>query len=240
MSNEFHLADGSPRYGSRDENHTPHQKVTAPQIRPEEPAEQASRLGLDHLAAAIDRRLTSSWADRENPLVTALRQSHPEEVIAARALVTLHLGSQRQWRLKAQAVRDKHLAATMRRRRADGSATENLFLRLGLMIALLAPPVFIVATGGQEDLLKLTLTGVACIAAAFAGGHFITIRSRVPVMPNLRRPWLAELREDVVNATLLAILLSKGVTVEPRTVAAAEQGIKSIRDASAAVDALQG
>lgn len=238
MSNEYHLADGSPRYGSRDENHTPHQKVPAPRIRAEEPAELASRLGLDHLAAAIDRRLTSSWADQENPLVTALRAKHPEELVAARALVALQLGSQRQWRMKAQAVRDKHLAATMRRRKAAGSALEIVFLRIVLMIALIAPPLYIVATS-KEDLLKLTLTGAACVAAAFAGGHLITIRSRVPAMPNIRGPWLAELRDDVVNATLLAILLSKGVALESTTVAAAERGLKSMRAAHAAVEALQ-
>lgn len=239
MSNEYHLADGSPRYGSRDKHHTPHQKVTAPRIRVEGPAELASRMGLDHLAAAIDRRLTGSWADRENPLVTALRAEHPEELVAARALVALQLGSQRQWRMKAQAIRDKHLASTMRRRRAAGSAREILFLRSVLMIALIAPPLYIMATS-MEDLLKLTLTGVACVAAAFAGGHFLTIRSRVPAMPNIRGHWLAELREDVLNATLLAILLSKDVIVESRTVAAAERGIKSMRAAHIAVEALQG
>lgn len=36
-------------------------------------------------------------------------------------------------------------------------------------------------------------------------------------MPNIRGPRLAEFREDVVNATLLAILLSKGVVLEPDT-----------------------
>lgn len=238
MSNEYQLVDGSPRYGSRDENHVARQKPVASGIRVEESAQEASRLGLDHLAAAMDRRLTSSWADRENPLVTALRAAHPGELSAARDLVRLHVGGQRQWRMKAQAVRDKHLAATMRRRRAAGSATEILVLRIGLMLALIAPPLFVMAT--STDLLKLTLTGVACVVAAFAGGHFITIRSRVPAMPAIRGPWLAELREDVVNATLVAILLSKGVTIEARTVEAAERGIKSIRAAASAVEALQG
>jgi hypothetical protein len=238
MSNEYQLVDGSPRYGSRDENHASRQEPAASRIRVEEPAQEASRLGLDHLAAAIDRRLTSSWADREDPLLAALKKAHPDELKAARDLVTLHLGSQRQWRMKAQAVRDKHLAATMRRRRAAGSAMEVLFLRIGLMIALIAPPLYVMAT--STDMLKLTLTGVGCVAAAFAGGHFITIRSRVPAMPVIRGPWLAELREDVVTATLLAILLSKGVALEARTVAAAERGIKSIRAAASAVEALQG
>jgi hypothetical protein len=237
MNNDYELVDGSPRYGSRSEDHTP---ATAPATlgRAEEYAEAASRLGLDHLAAAIDRRLTASWADREDPLVAGLRKAHPEELAAARALVKLHLGSQRQWRLKAQAVRDKHLAATVRRRRAAGSAREIMFLRLGLMLALIAPPVYILTTS-RDDILKLVLTGAACIAVAFIGGHFLTIRSRIPVMPNIKGAWLNELRDDVVNATLVAILLNKATVLDDKTVAAAEQGWNSIRSAAAAVESLQ-
>lgn len=138
MSNEYQLVDGSPRYGSRTD-HT-QQTAQAPALRVEETAEAAARLGLDDMAAAIDCRLTSSWADKEDPLVATLRKDHPEELAAARALVKLHLGSQRQWRLKAQTVRDSRLAAVMRRRRASGSAREILVLRLGLLIALFAPP----------------------------------------------------------------------------------------------------
>ncbi|MGY2746617.1 hypothetical protein ACQCSU_01425 [Pseudarthrobacter sp. O4] len=70
MSNEYRLADGSPRYGSRTESYTPYQEVPAPVVRVEEAAEAAARLGLDDMAAAISRRLTSSWADKTDPLVT--------------------------------------------------------------------------------------------------------------------------------------------------------------------------
>jgi hypothetical protein len=134
-------------------------------------------------------------------------------------LVKLHLGSQRQWRLKAQTIRDGYLAATTQRRRASGSAKEILFLRLGLMLALIAPPAFVVAAS-RDDIVKLVLTGVVCIAAAFIGGHFIAVRSRVPMMPNIRGAWLHELRDDVVNATLVAILQNKGVSLDRRTVTA--------------------
>lgn len=236
LSNEYQLIDGSPRYGSRTTE--PETERPAIKVRVEEPAEAAARLGLDHMAAAIDRRLTSSWADRPNPLVTAMRQAHPEELAAAKAIVTKHLGSQRQWRMKAQAVRDGHLAATMRRRRAAGSAREILALRLVLLISLIALPAYIVATD-REDLVKLLLVGVVCVGVAMAGGHFITVHARVPVMPNIRSGWLYELRVDIVNATLVGLLQSKGVELEARTVAAGQQGWKSIQGARAAVDALQ-
>jgi hypothetical protein len=237
MSNEYQMVDGSPRYGSRSLAYAAEQSAPAPALRDEETAEGAGRLGLDHLAAAIGQRLTGSWADKENPLVAELRKNHPEELVAARALVKLHLGSQRQWRLKAQAVRDKHLAATMRRRRAAGRAREILFLRLGLMVALFAPPVYVVAAS-REDILKLVLTGAACIAAACIGGHFITVRSRVPVMPNIRGAWLNELRDDVINATLVAILQNKGIALDGRTAAAGCRGWQSISRAAKAVEAL--
>lgn len=75
---------------------------------------------------------------------------------------------------------------------------------------------------------------------AFVGGHFITVRSRVPVMPNIRGAWLNELRDDVVNATLVAILQNNGVALDRRTVTAGRPGWDSITTAAKAVDALQG
>ena len=182
--------------------------------------------------------VASSWADAPDSLVAGLRKDHPEELTAARALVKLHLGSQRQWRLKAQTVRDKHLAGAMARRRASGSAREILALRLVLLVSLIALPSYIVATD-RENLLKLVLVGVACIAVALAGGHFITVHARVPVMPNIRSAWLAELRKDVVNATLVAILLNKGVDLELSTSAAGLRGWRSIQAASQAVASLR-
>ncbi|MDQ0822474.1 hypothetical protein QFZ79_000212 [Arthrobacter sp. V4I6] len=199
----------------------------------EETAEAAARLGLDDLAAAVDRRLTGAWADKANPLIAAMRKAHPEELTAARSIVRLHLGSQRQWRLKAQAVRDKHLASTTDRRRAAGRAREILLLRLGLMIAL---PAYVLAI--STGLLKLAATGAGCFAAALIAGHFLTVRARVPVMPNIRGAWLNELREDIVDATLVAILQNQGVVLEAATAAAGRQGWRSIQVAAAAVRTL--
>jgi hypothetical protein len=234
MTNEYHLADGSPRYGHRTDASAVQPAPAT--VRAEEAAEGAARLGLDDMAAAIDRRLASAWADAPDPAVTALRAENPEELAAARALVKLHLGSQRQWRLKAQAVRDRQLAGLVARRRAAGSTAEILALRLGLMAALIAPPAYIVATD-QDNIVKLIVVGALCFAAALIGGHFLTIRARVPVMPNIRGPWLAELREDIVNATLVGILQNKGVALSPARVAGGRRGWESIQAASKAVAA---
>jgi len=236
MSNEYQLADGSPRYGHRTDSVNSPQAATT-FAAPAEVAEGAAKLSLDGMAAAIDRRLRSAWADEPDPAVEALRRDNPEELAAARALVRLHLGSQRQWRIKAQAVRDKQLAGTWTRRRAAGRSREVLALRLGLMAALIAPPAYIVATS-PEDIRRLLLAGIACLAFAVVAGHFLICRARVPSMPNIRGPWLTELREDVVNAAFVAILQNKGTPPDARTAAAARRGWESIQAASKAIDAL--
>lgn len=238
MGNEYHLADGSPRYGHRSEQASTYHSTPAVTVRVEETAEGAARLGLDDLAGAIDRRLGGTWADAPDPVVAALRKNHPAELAAARALVKLHLGSQRQWRLKAQAVRDKQLEGILARRRASGSARTILAMRLGLMAALITPSAYIVATD-QENYLKLLIIGIICFVAALVGGHLLTIRARVPVMPTIRGPWLGELRDDIVDATLVAILQNKGVELDGRTVVAGRRGWESIQAATQAVASLR-
>jgi hypothetical protein len=237
MSNEFRLDDETPRYGSRSDGYTHLEVEPSSAGRVEEAAEGAARLGLDEMAAAIDRRLTSSWADEDNHLVVAMRKNHPGELAAAHALVKLHLGTQRQWRLKAEAVRNKRLAATARRRRSSGTAREVFVLRAILMTGLIALPTYIVATS-REDLLKLVLVGIGCIAVAMMGGHYITVHARVPVMPNIRAAWLAEIRNDIVDATLVTILQNNGAGLDARTVAAGRRGWISIQTAAKAMDAL--
>jgi hypothetical protein len=236
MSNEYQLADGSPRYGHRTDSAGVVQS-SANFAAPADVAEGAAKLSLDVMAAAIDRRLRNGWADEPDPAVEALRRDNPEELAAARALVRLHLGSQRQWRIKAQTIRDKQLADIWARRKAAGRSREVLTLRLGLIAALTAPPAYIVATS-PDDILRLLLVGIACFAFAVVAGHFLTCRARIPVMPNIRGPWLSELREDVVNATFVAILQNKGTQPDPRTAAAARRGWDSIQAASQALDLL--
>ena len=45
------------------------------------------------MAAAIDRRLTSSWADKGDQLVTAMRAATHKQLAPPRGPVKLHLGS---------------------------------------------------------------------------------------------------------------------------------------------------
>jgi hypothetical protein len=76
-------------------------------------------------------------------------------------------------------------------------------------------------------------------AVAMVGRHFITVHARVPVIPNIRTGWLAELRDDVVNATLVAILQNKGIIeLEPRIIAAGQRGWKHIQAAAQVMEKL--
>lgn len=238
MNDQYQLLDGSPRYGIRNEGTELPQDAPKQAGRGEEIARTAAGFGLDHLAAAIDRRLTRSWADTEDPLVETLRADHPEELTAAKALVKLHLGTQMQWRKKAEVVRNKALEDTVGRRKATGLAQQVLFLRIGLLLGLASLPIYVAVTD-NENLLKLLLVGIACLAVAFMGGHALTIRERLPVMPNIKGSWLKEVREDIVNATLVEILQNKGVDVDSKTVTAGRRGWESIVHAAKAVDILQ-
>ncbi|MEZ2388851.1 hypothetical protein AB6813_04770 [bacterium RCC_150] len=236
---QYRLADGSPRYGIR-RNAAPSRKVSSLPGNAGDIGREAARLSLDHLEAAINHRLSSAWADQEDPLLVEFRNEHPEELKAARALVHEHLGSNRSWLRKAQAVRDRRLTSLARRRKASGHAAAAFVLRLVLIAGLLLPSIILVANGAP--LLNLVLTGVISLGAAYGAGHAITEWARVPVMPHIRPGWLKELRSDIVDAALLAIVQEKNVQekndVDSRTADAAVRGWKHLRFAATTVDIL--
>jgi hypothetical protein len=120
----------------------------------------------------------------------------------------------------------------MRWRRASGSGREVFAMQAFLMASLIALPTYILATSG-EDLLMLVFVGVGCVAVAMMGWHYNGVHARVPVMPNIRAAWLAEIRNDVVDATLVAILQNNGAGLDALTAAAGLHGWTSIQTAVA-------
>lgn len=81
VSNDYHVPDGPPRYGNRADTAGERSRSGAA-VRVEEAAEDAARLSLDDMPAAIDRRLESAWAEVPDPSVTELRKDHSEELAA--------------------------------------------------------------------------------------------------------------------------------------------------------------
>ncbi|NKX51596.1 hypothetical protein HER39_13675, partial [Arthrobacter deserti] len=223
-----------PRYGVRTRDAAP---AGSPAV-PEDPrliARGASRLGLHHLAAAVDSRLTRSWADGDDPLLAALRAGHPAELAAAGGLVRAELGGRAAWLRKAQANHSAFLAPVAGRRKADGRHGAAVLQRAAAALVLTAAAGFVaVATNG--DLLSLLVTGFGLCCLAYLLGNMATARLRLPVPARLRGPWLEEIRQDITDATLLAVLRSKGIEVDERTARAARRGWDHLRSAAAKVD----
>jgi hypothetical protein len=220
-----------PRYGIRTGSAS---APAAPAGRPELVAREAAGLGLHHLAAAMEHRITRAWADRPDPLLMQLRSDHPEDLAAAEVIVKAELGGRRSWLLKAQSAHNRYLAPVTARRRAAGLLPKALVLRLSLIALLILPSLLMVVF--EAPLAALVLTGAASVIAALVAGQAIHAWLRIPVQPAIRPRWLKEIRTDIVDATLLAILQGRGVDVDPQTALAAGRGWQHIRFVAAALD----
>ncbi|NKX56252.1 hypothetical protein [Arthrobacter mobilis] len=234
ISTDYLLSDGSPRYGIRTETALPSSAPAWPDDARLVPRE-ASRLGLQHLAAAIDSRLTRAWADKEDPLLAALRAGHPAELAAAEDLVNAELGGRTAWLRKAQANRAAFLAPVAGRRQADGRYGTAVLQR-AVLVLVLTGVAGAVAAATQGNLLPLLAAGLAVCGLAYVLGNLVTARLRLPVPARLQSAWLEEIRRDITDATLLSILRSKGVDVDERTARAAVRGWEHLRFVAAKVD----
>ncbi|MCG2624893.1 hypothetical protein LVY72_23670 [Arthrobacter sp. I2-34] len=236
ISPEYLLADGSPRYGVRRDGAEP----PVIKARPADPrliARDAARLGLHHLAAAVDSRLTRSWADQDDPLLATLRARHAAELAEAESLVKAELGGRTAWLRRARANHGAFLAPAVGRRKADGRYGAAALQRAVLVLALTGAAGFVaVATHG--DVLALLIAGLAVCGLAYLLGGMVTERLRLPVPARLRGIWLQEIRRDITDATLLAILRAKGADVDAPTARAAGRGWAHLQTVAATVDGI--
>ncbi|MDJ0357530.1 hypothetical protein [Paenarthrobacter sp. PH39-S1] len=219
------MTDGSPRYGILAEGRNAGGFEAADEY-PKVPISSAARMGLNHLAAAINHRLAQEWSDREDPLLVDLRNEYPAELKVAEANVRTLLGTAKEWRLRAQRNSDRELTSLTARRRTKGQLLRALMQRIGLIIALFVPSLVVANAGAPVDVL--VLVGVGSILVAGALGGRITERLRLPSGPAIRLSWLNELRQDVIDAELLTIVHSKGFRVSPAAVLAARRGWRHI------------
>jgi hypothetical protein len=234
ISTEYLLADGSPRYGVRTAEAVP---AAAPAL-PSDPglvARAASRLGLHHLAAAADSRVTRRWADKDDPLLAALRAEHPAELAEAKGLVEAELGGRADWLRRARSNHNAFLAPVTGRRRAAGSHAAAMLQRAALALGLTGTAGF-VAVSTQGNLLLLLATGVVVCGLAYVLGSMVTARLRLPVPARLFGRWLEEIRTDITDATLLALLQSRRIEVDDRTARAARRGWEHLQFVAAKVD----
>jgi len=232
----YQLKDGSPRYGVRTEHHqdTGPRQPAGQRGNPEAIAREAGQLGLHHLAAAADHRLTRKWADREDELLVRLREAHPAELAQAEQMVNAKLGNPKRWLLKARANYTRGLSPVIARRQEAGMLSRAMFLRLFLIVLLIVPSVL--AVSFSVPLLYLVFIGIASILLAMYLGGVVSEWLRLPVQPTIRSGWLKELRQDIVDATLLAVLEDQRAVVDSQTTAAAQRGWKHIRFVAAQID----
>ncbi|GAB3525472.1 hypothetical protein [Arthrobacter monumenti] len=230
-------ANGSPRYGIRTDEGTGRDAASgtpAITVGPEHVVRQASRLGLHHLAAAIDHRLTRTWADEDDPLIVRLRAEHPETLTEATDLVKSGLGSNMKWLKTVQNVHESVLSPVTERRKIAGKIRSATWQRAALLVTLPAPAAFVMAAGFPLE--ALVAVGVGSVLAAAVLGESITAGLRLPVVGKIRSTWLEEIRSDIVDATFLALLQRRNSAVDARTAKAAARGWHHIQFVASKVD----
>lgn len=197
---------------------------------------EAAALDVRHMAAAIDRRLTSEWAEREDPLVTRLQQTYPDDYLAARKQVSDGLGGNARWLARAQSAYHQRLAPASARRKASGKLKSVSWQRLSLLLGLSAPSGFVLSAGFPIE--TLVAVGAGSLLAAVVLSEALTVKLRLPVPAKVRRGWLDELRTDVENVVLLAVVEQRGIEVDRMTARAASRGWRQIRRVVERVDGL--
>jgi hypothetical protein len=237
ISPEYLLADGAPRYGVRTQEPAPAAGMPALPADARLVPRAAARLGLHHLAAAVDSRLTRSWADTDDPLLAALRARHRSELAEAEELVQAELGGRAAWLRRAAANHAAFLAPVAGRRKADGRHGAAALQRALLALVLTGVAGFVaIATDG--NVLSLLVAGVLLSGLAYVLGSMVTVRLRLPVPVRLRGAWLQEIRRDITDATLLAVLRANGVDVDERTARATRRGWEHLQAVAAKVDGI--
>lgn len=232
LTPDYLLPDGAPRYGIR-----AHSDVSVDPARSADPAtalREAAQLGSNHLSAAIASRFRQPWADRRDPLVIELRSAQPAAFAEAKALVKDQLGSAKKWRAQADKRFDAYREPVKARRRAAGVVRNATIQRAVLMLALIALPLYLAVT--EAPLTTLALVGIAAVGAALLLGRAVSAHERIPDYPPLRLAWLEEIRQDVIDAALLAVLDREGHAVDARARAVCLRGWKHVRNVAEAVD----
>ncbi|WP_155852653.1 hypothetical protein [Arthrobacter sp. H14] len=237
MGTSVGLSQGSPRYGIRTDEGTGSDRIggtPAIAVGPEHVVRQASRLGLHHLAAAIDHRLTRTWADEDDPLTVRLRAEHPETLKEAAELVKSGLGTNMKWLKAVQDVHDSMLSPVTERRKRSGKIRSATWQRGALLVTLPAPAAFVMAAGFPLE--ALVAVGVGSVLVAAVLGESITAGLRLPVVGKIRSTWLEEIRSDIVDATFLALLQRRNSAIDARTAKAAARGWHHIQFVASKVD----
>lgn len=239
-TDEYMMADGSPRYGVRIGTGLADVKTTPePAVPPTDTGDLAGRattFTAHQLAVAGALRFTVRNNARAEKAVHDLRDAYPAEYDEAEAAVAARLGSPKAWRRRVTTAALRMVQASERDRGLASLTLNGLYLRIGLgFLPLLVLAGMIVANANfwiTVAVYAVVSFGVDPVKA--------NIQRRTLGADNARVSLAAAgvLWEDVVDATFADVLAAKGIAVDPFTSDAARNGWAHLTRTAAAVDVM--
>lgn len=222
---EYMLADGSPRYGIRTTGLGQASVSTVPNlIRVGQTADAAALLDAAELKLAVQHRFVLdkfNFADAE--IISGLRADHPEELKEAEAIVAKRLGSPSVWMRGAKTA---YTEAVIEEAQMDGTLMRQLtasLMSIGLTMAMLVIVI------GLAVMQAPPLTSLLIVLAIYLGTRPIQRKLGRTVDPGslptrIERDEARALWDDVVNATLVAVLQNKDIPLDQGSIKAALRG----------------
>lgn len=220
-NSEYMLEDGSPRYGIRTTGLVAEAPVSMP-ATVGRTAEEAAMLDGAELKLAAQHRFVLDRFVNDAATIATLREAHPEELEEAKETVALRLGSPFIWRKGARQAYSRAVAEE-----ADKDGTLPSLLAHTLVSNAIYLGAIVLAIGAAS--LEIPFTALFLVILAY---WFLTTPLQRKIRRQVLRKALPVLEpedaklfwDDVVNATLLSVLRSKGVSVDIATSAVLARG----------------
>lgn len=220
---EYMLDDGSPRYGIRTGEPAEATVPVSQGVDISRLLQAAAELDGAELKLAAQHRFVLDRFKGDAALIKALRKAFPVETKEAEAAVRGRLGSPDTWMRGARKAYNKAVSD-------EAERNGTLFGRGAAALASLGLSLVIMAT-----LLGLIISRAPALPALMIVLALLAVTK--PIQRRLRRTIDhgslparvssddgAAFWDDVVNATLLAVLANKGLIVDQATAAAAGRG----------------
>lgn len=236
ISPEYLLADGSPRYGIRigDGPYGPPAPEPTPDTAAPEPArgggaeadailQKALAFDTDQIAAAQNRRFQQTWAEQDDELVLAFRAEHADLAEIAVRTTSEALKSNVKWFVRsARPAAKLHEKASRNRSLAlRGSVNLVKFLIRSSRLVI----VWLMVTGPTPEAIA---GGLVLLFLLRRFARMNQGRLKLPLGARLRWSGFSDLRRDITDAVLLALVVGAGHTVDPDTAAAVGRGWKHL------------
>lgn len=224
-TSEYMLADGSPRYGIRTTGLVSTPVATVPSlIRVGLTADAAALFDAAELKLAVQHRFVLDKVDQADAeLIADLRASHPEELKEAEVVVAKRLGSPAVWMRGAKTA---YTESVVEEARKDGTLIKQLasaLMSLGLSVAMLVIIIGLAVMDAPPEVFMAVLVAMILGTRPIQKKLGRTINlGGIPT--RIDREDARTLWDDVVNATLVAVLQNKDIPVDQASTKAALRG----------------